>query len=388
MSATLASSLPVYLVGALAVQIRQSLRFGPGALGLASGLYFVAAAGSSIPMSWVSERIGGAAVLRIGALLEGVTLVALGVASRSWAALAGLLVLAGALAGWISPASYLFLSESVVLRRQGRAFGVNQAAVPLAPLLGGLAVPALALTVGWRWAFVVAGVLSMLVGRLVPPTPPGGAGRQERSRSPVEPGPPLRFLPLIILGAGLGLGMFEASALVTFLSSGAVALGMRPALAGYLVAGASLAAVLARLSLGAVADRRGGDHFGLVALTMALGAVALVVLGWADAGRISTVFAATALVAVGLGWGWNALLNFAVVRSHAHAPARATGVTDVGGRLGGMLGPVVTGLVIAHGSYAEGWLVLAVALALAAGLVSGGRRLLARSAPEARPSGS
>ena len=59
-------------------------------------------------------------------------------------------------------ASNLTLSRSVPAHRLGLSFGVKQAAIPLATLLAGAAVPAVALTVGWRWAYVIASGLAVL----------------------------------------------------------------------------------------------------------------------------------------------------------------------------------------------------------------------------------
>ena len=48
-------------------------------------------------------------------------------------------------------------------RRRGAAFGIKQAAAPLATLLAGLAIPVFALTLGWRAAFLAACLLFPLV---------------------------------------------------------------------------------------------------------------------------------------------------------------------------------------------------------------------------------
>ena len=45
--------------------------------------------------------------------------------------------------------------------RQGLSFGVKQAAIPVSTLLAGAAVPTVALTLGWRWAFVLGGLRAM-----------------------------------------------------------------------------------------------------------------------------------------------------------------------------------------------------------------------------------
>ena len=43
------------------------------------------------------------------------------------------------------------------------AFGLKQSSVPLATFLSGLAIPFVALTLGWRWAFVLAAALAALL---------------------------------------------------------------------------------------------------------------------------------------------------------------------------------------------------------------------------------
>ena len=53
-------------------------------------------------------------------------------------------------------ASNAALARHVPAHRQGLSFGVKQAAIPVSTLLAGAAVPTIALTAGWRWAFVAA----------------------------------------------------------------------------------------------------------------------------------------------------------------------------------------------------------------------------------------
>ena len=72
-------------------------------------------------------------------------------------------------------------------RRQGLALGIQKSGIPTASLLGGLAVPAVGLTIGWSWAFVLGGLLAFAVSLGVPaiaaaPSAEGGPGRGIRSR--------------------------------------------------------------------------------------------------------------------------------------------------------------------------------------------------------------
>src|SRR6195952_3687671 len=55
---TTVSVLPVFLTGALAVQISAELGFDPAGLGLVVALYFGISALASLPCGWLVERFG------------------------------------------------------------------------------------------------------------------------------------------------------------------------------------------------------------------------------------------------------------------------------------------------------------------------------------------
>jgi MFS family permease len=292
-----------------------------------------------------------------------------------------LLFLAGALSGAMSPGTNLFLARRSAVERQGLAFGLKQSAVPLASLLGGLAVPAVALSVGWRWAFCLGGIVALGAAWLIPASRTSLAERRRQHRA--QPRAEVRTGALVVLALGLGLGVLAASGCVAFLVSSAVHIGYQKGTAGLIVAMASVAAVLARIVNGIQADRRGRRHFIVIAMMLGVGVAGYAALA-AGAGLGDRVlFAVGAIVALGAGWGWNGLFNFAVVRSHPDSPATATGVTQVGGRLGGVFGPVLIGVVVAHGSYTDGWLVAAGAALCGALVTLAGGRLLRR--PSGRP---
>ena len=374
--ATVAVSLPGFLVGTMAVQLRASLRFNATGLGVAAGAFYLGAALSSVPASRLAERIGGVRVMRLVAVAGAAVLVLLGTVVRSWLDLTVLMCVAGGLSGAMAPAVNLFLARRSPERRQGLAFGVKQAAVPLASLLGGLAVPAVTLQFGWRWTFRLSASAAVAAALLVPRARQSLADRRRQRQATAVVR--VRRGPLLVIGAGFGLGVMAASGTATFLVSAAVVAGYSKGAAGVLAGIAGACAVMARVLTGARADRRGRGHFRVVAAMLAAGAAGYVLLFAGLAVTSTVVVAAGAVLALGLGWGWNGLLTFAVVRAHADAPASATGITQVGGRLGGVLGPVLFGVVVAHGSYADAWLLATAASLGAAGAVSLGRRLLAR----------
>lgn len=372
-SASTSTSFAVFLTGALAVQMRATLHFGPDALGLAISIYYVGAAAGSVPAGRLSEAIGGVRVMKPAALTAGGLLALIALFAQSWLSLAAILFFAGVVSSAMQPATNLFLARRIPLNRQGFAFGVKQAAIPFASLCGGLAVPGIALTVGWRWAFVVAAVWSGITAILVPRSHTNLAAYRAQHK---DPAPRENLAPLIVLGIGFGLGIFAAAAMTAFLVTSGVAGGLSKSGAGYLAGSAGAVAMLTRVSVGAIADRRSGGHFKVIAGMLALGCLGYVGIAMGSATHMYIFFWIGAMIAYSAGWGWNGLFNFAVIRTHLHSPARATSVTQVGGRLASVFGPLVFGLIVAHGSYAIAWVVNGLIAVIGAGVILYGRQML------------
>ncbi|PWU44609.1 MFS transporter, partial [Micromonospora globispora] len=158
---TIACVLPVFLVGGLAVQMGRDLHFSPAGLGLAVSIYFGISALASVPSGALVERYGPAVVARVGILLSAGSLLAVAGLARSYPVLVVLLALSAAANALGQLASNAALARHVPAHRQGLSFGVKQAAIPVSTLLAGAAVPTIALTAGWRWAFVAAAVAAL-----------------------------------------------------------------------------------------------------------------------------------------------------------------------------------------------------------------------------------
>lgn len=366
-----AASLPVFFVGALAVQMRPSLHLSLSSLGLVVSLYYVAASSGSVPAGRLAERWGAAWTMRASAALATLALGAVALAASSWATLAGFLIVAGFANAAMQPATNLLLVRRVPARRQGFAFGLKQSSVPFATLLGGLAVPVLALTVGWRWAFG-AGALVALAATIMAPRSRRSPEARRRQRQ--GSWPPGTLPPLLVLALGFGLGVFATTGLTTFLVTSAVASGIGHALAGLVAALAGATSVGVRVVLGRVTDRGARSPLPLVVGLLLLGVPGYLALALGAAGGGQGLFVAGAVLAYGAGWGWNGLFNFAIASSHPGAPARATGVTLTGGRLAGVAGPIVFGVVVAHTSYVAAWTISAAVALLAAFVVLIGLR--------------
>jgi predicted MFS family arabinose efflux permease len=362
-STTIACVIPVFLVGGLAVQIGAALGFSPAGLGVAVSVYFGVSALASVPAGRLVDRYGSAPTARVAIVLAAACLLAVAVAARSYPVLLVLLA-AGAAANALGQlASNVALAEQVPAGRQGLSFGVKQSAIPLATLLAGAAVPTVALTLGWRWAFVAAAALAAAALPLVPPDGSASRARAPRDRTSA---------PLIVVGLAATLAAGAANALGTFLVDSAVGRGLAPGLAGLTLTLGGLVCVAGRLVAGWRADRRSGGHVTVLAGMLLVGAAGEALL--AVPGAVALV--AGVLLGFGLGWAWPGLMNFAVVQLNPTAPAAATSITQTGVYAGGCLGPLVFGPVAAHAGYPRAWLLAALAMLLAAGLMLLARRLL------------
>jgi MFS family permease len=372
---TVVSVIPVFLVGGLAVQISRDLHLTPATLGLAVAVYFGITALGSVPVGGLVERYGAARTGRTAVLIAAASMFGIAVGAQSLLLLLLLLAAAATANSLGQLASNASLARSVPARRQGLTFGLKQSAIPLSTMLAGVAVPTVALTLGWRWAFAIMGALAVAVLPLVPPDEPDRRGPEERRRERAGAG-------LILLGVAAALAAGAANALAAFLVDSSVARGLPEARAGLTLTLGSALCVVCRVLFGWLADRRDGGHLALVASLLALGSVGTALLGLDS----TVALVVGVLVAFGLGWCWPGLLAFAVVRLRPDAPAAATSITQTGVYAGAAIGPLGFGLLASHASYPVAWLGAAVADALAALFVLLGARFAVPAGPAARPS--
>ncbi|MFR9776028.1 MFS transporter [Micromonospora sp. MS34] len=368
---TIACVLPVFLLGGLAVQMGRDLHFSPAGLGLAVSVYFGISALASVPSGALVERYGGAVVARAGILLSAGSLLAVATLARSYPVLVALLGLSAAANALGQLASNAALARHVPGHRQGLSFGVKQAAIPVSTLLAGAAVPTIALTVGWRWAFVAAAGAALAALPAVPAQEGDPARQPAAGRAGQATG------ALVVVGLAATLAAAAANALGTFLVDSAAGRGLSPGLAGLTLTLGSAVCVVARVGAGWLADRRESGHVALIAGMLVVGALGLVLLALAGPGAL----VAGVVLGFGLGWAWPGLLNFAVVKLHPQAPAAATSITQTGVYAGGCLGPLALGATAHTLGYPTMWSAAAAAMLLAAVLMLAGARLLARPSP-------
>ncbi|HZC13379.1 MAG TPA: MFS transporter, partial [Thermoleophilaceae bacterium] len=245
-----ASVLPGFLVGALALQIRGDLEVSVEAVAAGVTVFFLAGAIGAGPGGRLSERIGALRAMRGSVLVAGACLLAAALLANSLVVLFACLAVAGLANAVAQPATNLFMADQVPMERQGLAFGIKQSAIPGAVLVSGLALPVLAIPLGWRATFAICALgplaVAIVLGRHATSLRPVA----ERERAPR----PSRTLILIALGAALGSS--APCALSAYLVASAVDVGIAEGTAGLLAAAGSAASLGVRLAVGVRADRR------------------------------------------------------------------------------------------------------------------------------------
>ncbi len=342
--------LPAFLLGGLAVLVRDEIGFSEARLGAAIAVFFAFAALGSVPAGWFAERIGARRALPLGLVTAAAALGAMALA-HAWWHLAVALAVAGMGHAVLQVGSNLLLANDVPPGSQGLAFGIKQSAVPFATLIAGAAVPLVGTNLGWRAAYAGTAIAATLVVL-------GLAGHLRRGvryprSQPRVPAAPFSRRQLLILAVAVGFGAASANALAAFLVEYAVSTGMPVGRAGALLATSSLLGLTMRIAVGRWADmRRSTDLLG-VALLLVAGGTAFAALPAVEGG--SALLWLAAAVAFSCGWGWPGLFTFIVASTNSHAPAAATGVVQTGVFAAAVAGPLLFGLTVSSVSYTAAW---------------------------------
>jgi MFS family permease len=364
---TTLGTLPVFLLGSQSVYVRSELGFDESAFGVAVGVFFSSAAVAAVVGGRLVDRLGRRRSTVSAGLLAAAGGVGVAWMTRSWLVLVLMMVVLGVANAACQVTANLTLARAVPPHRRGVGFGVKQAAIPLAIMLAGLAVPTVSVVLGWRWTFVFTAVCGLVVAvaglRLPSASVASSSVTEDRDR------PPMRALVTIMVA--IALASAAANSLGSFVASWGFQVGLTPGQAGVLMAVGSGLNLVVRVLAGHLADRRHGRNLPVVAVQMFVGAVSLVALSFPSPYAVVPA----GLIAFALGWSWPGLLLYAVVRLGRDAPGSASGVVQAGAFVGGAAGPVMFGTAVTAVGYETAWRLTGLLFLLAAILVVLARRM-------------
>lgn len=358
--ATVSSTFPAFLTGAQAVQISAEFGVGEATYGWGLGGYFLGASCGSVVLGRLAQRIGPRRQIVLAATSIALAQLFIGLRAQTFGQLVAAVVLCGVANAGNQTAVNLALTQARITRL-GLAMAVKQSGMPAASLLGGLMVPVLALTVGWRWAYVLGAVMAVLAGtyiaRVVSPiTVESGLPATSKRQS--------TFPVLVAASVSGGMLAFGAGALNGWLVSSGVNAGLSEALAGLLLSVGAAAGITMRLVFGFRLDHLKRGPFRAAGMILPLGVVGVAALSL----RSPTAHVLATLLAFVGGWTWPVFTNFGIVRANPGAAASATGITQMGVYLGVFSAPLVTGMLIEQYGYRLMWSVVAAIMAVGTAL--------------------
>lgn len=366
-AALVLAALPLFMVGGLAVQIKEEFGFGEADLGLGVTIGFVIGALTAPFGGRLADRIGPRTTTYLGASLSSLALLGLGLATTGWVTMVVFLCLAGLSVALTDPGLAIMVDRTVPIPRQGVAFGIKEASIPAATLAAGIAVPAIALTVGWRWAFTI-GLLPLAVILILLPRLDVRMRVPEPESTPTaEPlKDPPRRTAILLAAVAAALATAAASGVGIYLTTSAVAMGLSEGNAGILLAVGSVAGVTARIGTGVMADRIGGPQFKLIATMLAIGALTMALGGSGN----NLLLVIGTLGAFTGGWAWTGLFFLSLVKTNPDRPGTVAGIGIAGLGVGNASGPYLFGLAAESFSYGAAWLAAAIAAGIAAVLMA------------------
>ena len=352
---TIIAISPVFLVGAQAVQIAPVVGLSIGSLGIVVSVFFGCTALSSVGLGRIVQRRGARWGLVATMPTSGLAL--LGVAScRSVAQLAISLGVAGMANGVAQPSVNALLSSDGVRLPLGLSQGIKETAAPAASIAAGLAVPLVALTLGWRWSCVGGAVLSLLVGIAAfrvdaAPKPVGGHASR---RTPLAPA---HRRALFVIAVVAGFGAVGGNTIGTFLVDfGVRGVHLAEGIAGIVFAITGLGTVVGRVGFGWLADQPYARRpLRLTAVAMVVGSGGYLLVAAASPAS----FVVGAVLAGMVGWAWSPLMHFAVVTTYRENIASVTGVLITGFATGSFVGPLFLGPLAQGVGYRSIWVVAA-----------------------------
>ncbi|MGA2957394.1 MAG: MFS transporter [Thermodesulfobacteriota bacterium] len=162
--------------------LRNDLNLSHAQVGLLMSAFYVGVISVSIPIGWITDRLGVRLALILGLGILGIFMVGFGAAS-SFPIGCFLLFLAGTGYSSMNPATTKAVMNWFPSQGRATAMGVKQTGIPLGGILAAFTLPPLASSFGWRTSVILVGVISLIfISAVRIGMPPAPALPNERSK--------------------------------------------------------------------------------------------------------------------------------------------------------------------------------------------------------------
>ncbi|WP_395105414.1 MFS transporter [Actinomadura sp. SCN-SB] len=359
--------LATYGISATGPLVTESLDLSRTELGSIATVTFIAAALASALIGRAADVFSGRAVMAILFAGAGAALLTVA-AAPSYAWLLVAVTASGVFQALSNPVTNQLISANVPAGRRGVLMGVKQSGVQMSQFGAGLALPSIALALGWRGATAVSSVVAV-AGLVLVRTSVPAAVKTLREPGRRRAGGRLPSAVWWLCAYGFLTGAALQAMNVYLPLFGYERLEMSVTTSGLSAAVVGGVGLAARIFWGRVADRTRRPHSLLALLAAVSAGAALLLMAAALAGTAWTMWLAAVLFGAS-GIATNVVVMLAVVQvSELSVVGAASGVLAFGQYLGFAVGPVSLGAAVdGLGTYTSGWASVAAVYAAAAAL--------------------
>lgn len=349
------------LVPPLLVFIREDYQVSYTELGLALTLFALVSTIFQTPVGFYVDRTGARRNLIVGLMLGGAAVIAAGLVDSYWFFL-GMFALLGLANTVYHPADYSMLAHHVAPERIGQAFSVHT----FSGLLGtAVAPPALLILhayVGWRGAFVAAGIIGFVAAAILSlqRDPPGHHASKPKSEAKPVGWNVLLSTPILLNLVAYTLFAVCMGGLNTYLIAALNVLHNMSIDTGNLALTTLLFCSAGGVLLGGLLLSYTHHHVAIAAGSLLVVAIAVGLVGTVDLGSIAVI---VLLSLSGLSIGVMSPSRDMIVRDVTPPGSFGAvfGFVTNGFTLAGMVSPLLFGIFMDHGRPA--WIFITVAVA-------------------------
>jgi len=354
-------------IGPLAPFLKEELGISSAQVGMvmsAAGIGFMV---TMLPAGWFVDRVGARWAIMTGELIAGTSMLVMFFAP-SYTSLLILMFATGLGCGFLSPSSVQAVVAWFPIRERATVIGFKQTAVSIGGMITAATLPAVALSLGWRYGFLFLGIMAIAIGitsfiLYKEPPRPAGTDSTELATSPQ----PVTLLELIksreIWLVGLScfcLCWVEFAAIAHLVLYLTEMLLFPVVIAGGLLAMAEAAGAITRPGSGLLSDRVFNGNRKPVFILMAGTACAMCLLLALFGSHLSwAIYPVLFLLGMGgIGFGGIALTLMSELGGR-YGAGKAVGISGTVAMAGTVLGPIAFGYIVdISGSYRLAWLSL------------------------------
>lgn len=341
-------------------------------IGMFTSIFFLGGFFLSIPMGWLVDRLGVYWTLAISQFTVG-SFVLLVSFADSYLMICLCLFIAGMGYSTINPATGKAVMAWFPRKGRATAMGVKQTGIPIGGLLAAATLPTIALTLGWRKAFMISGTISLFSALLFLLS--YREFKEEESQNKVQILQPsslwgifknrdlmvLSCLVIIFMALQQSLGAY----LVLFCKD---SLHFSVIKSGYFLSLAHLGGAIGRLVWGPISDFYfGGQRKVVLMMIGTLSFMVCLFFAILPVSILKRLIVSLIFISGFCMIGWNGMyLTLVAELAGRDRAGMATGVSIFIGSLGMVLGPPFFGYIVdLTKSYSYSWFIFSIMIGLA-----------------------